>query len=255
MAEADRSLEGVAQDLGLVARFLALRDPPAPVDCLVLLGNALLRTAEHAFEELLAGRAPRLLIAGGVGHSTPALRAAVARHPRYRGVATEGRAEAEILGELARSCWGIEPERLLLEIESTQCGENATLSRRALERHGVACRALLLLQDPTMQRRSDASFRQAYRDQPRTTFVNDPTFVPLVGARGGALVFEDPAPEELWPMERFLALVLGEIPRLRDDAAGYGPRGRGFIPQVEIPAPVEAAHARLVRALGRGGRG
>ncbi len=255
MALGDGSLEAVAKDLGTVARFLALEDPPAQVDCIALLGNALPRTWARAFELLLSGRAPLLLISGGVGHSTEALRAAAARHPRGRGVATAGRPEAEILGELACSGWGIAPERLLLETASTHCGENATLARQALDRRGRAPRSLLLLQDPTMQRRSDASFRQAFRDRPGTAFANDPTFVPRVAARGGALAFDDPAPEELWPMERFVALVLGEIPRLRDDAGGYGPRGRGFLPHVEIPPPVEAAHARLVGALGKGARG
>jgi uncharacterized SAM-binding protein YcdF (DUF218 family) len=255
------SPEAIARDLNLLARFLALweppegGEPPAPVDCLVLLGNAVLRTAERAFAALRAGRAPLLLISGGVGHSTPALCAAVARHPRYRGVGTAGRGEAEILGELAREVFGIEPGRLLLETASTNCGENATLTRRALEERDVPRRSLLLLQDPTMQRRSDASFRQAFRDLPEATFQDDPTFVPRVKAHGGALAFDDPAPEELWPMERFISLAMGELPRLRDDALGYGPRGRGFIPHVDIPPPVEAAHARLLAALGKGDRG
>lgn len=38
---------------------------------------------------------------------------------------------------------------------------------------------------------------------------------------------------------------MGEIPRLRDDADGYGPNGRGFIAHVDIPPEVEAAFAEL----------
>ena len=45
--------------------------------------------------------------------------------------------------------------------------------------------------------------------------------------------------------ERLLSLALGEIPRLRDDENGYGPRGRGFIAHVDIPEAVEAAWRRL----------
>lgn len=41
------------------------------------------------------------------------------------------------------------------------------------------------------------------------------------------------------------SLALGEIPRLRDDENGYGPRGRGFIAHVDIPEAVEAAWRRL----------
>jgi hypothetical protein len=46
-----------------------------------------------------------------------------------------------------------------------------------------------------------------------------------------------------------VSLVMGEVPRLRDDGLGYGPRGRGFIAHIEVPAEVEAAHQRLRRTL------
>jgi len=34
---------------------------------------------------------------------------------------------------------------------------------------------------------------------------------------------------------------MGEVPRLRDDEQGYGPRGRNFIVHVDFPAEIEAA--------------
>jgi hypothetical protein len=46
-------------------------------------------------------------------------------------------------------------------------------------------------------------------------------------------------------MERFVSLILGEIPRLRDDERGYGPKGRGFIAHVDVPDGVLAAFSRL----------
>lgn len=49
----------------------------------------------------------------------------------------------------------------------------------------------------------------------------------------------------VWSVERFISLLLGEVPRLRDDPRGYGPRGRGFIDHVDIPEEVEAAHGWL----------
>ena len=54
----------------------------------------------------------------------------------------------------------------------------------------------------------------------------------------------------MWPMGRYVELLLGEIPRLTDDAGGYGPRGKGFIAHVDIPAPVQAAYARLRQTFG-----
>jgi hypothetical protein len=57
-----------------------------------------------------------------------------------------------------------------------------------------------------------------------------------------------PAPDgrDTWPRERWISLVMGEVPRLRDDELGYGPRGRGFIAHVELPDEVAAAHASLL---------
>lgn len=48
-------------------------------------------------------------------------------------------------------------------------------------------------------------------------------------------------PGGLWTVDRYLALVVGEIPRLRNDETGYGPRGRDFIVHVDFPPEVEAA--------------
>jgi hypothetical protein len=53
----------------------------------------------------------------------------------------------------------------------------------------------------------------------------------------------------LWDTRRFFDLLMGEIPRLRDDENGYGPRGRNFIVHVDIPEEVEIAWARLQKVL------
>ena len=45
----------------------------------------------------------------------------------------------------------------------------------------------------------------------------------------------------MWPVDRYLSLILGEVPRLRDDAKGYGPAGRDFIVHVDFPPSVEQA--------------
>ncbi|WP_426785028.1 hypothetical protein ACP3TB_12950 [Rahnella variigena] len=50
-------------------------------------------------------------------------------------------------------------------------------------------------------------------------------------------------------MPRFVSLLLGEIPRLRNAPGGYGPRGAGFIAKVDIPAEIEEIYARLKPVL------
>lgn len=61
------------------------------------------------------------------------------------------------------------------------------------------------------------------------------------------MTFLDSAHEQYYKMNGFLDLVMGEIPRLRDDENGYGPNGHGFFGHVEIPEPVLAAFDRLVQ--------
>lgn len=96
-----------------------------------------------------------------------------------------------------------------------------------------------------MQRRTWASFRRVWTPDTEVRFLNCPTFVPTVQVEADTLMFEAPERAGLWSMERFVTLIMGEIPRLRNDENGYGPRGRGFIVAVDIPPEVEAAYDRL----------
>lgn len=253
----DYPLRQVAADLNDVAAFLALCDFAQGVldartvsdvlgvdaaDALVLLGNSVLETAERAFAAMRAGLARRLVIAGGGGHSTAFLVESLRRDGRYAAVAAEGRREAELLGDIAVRHWGIPAERITLECKSTNCAENAAFAFRSLA--GAA--SLILMQDPTMQRRTDASFRKVWRDAGvEARFANHPSFVPKVRARDGGLELVQ---QGAWPVGRFASLVMGEVPRLRDDAGGYGPNGSGSIVHVDIPQSVLAAHARLAAA-------
>jgi hypothetical protein len=47
----------------------------------------------------------------------------------------------------------------------------------------------------------------------------------------------------------YLTLLCGELPRLRDDAQGYGPKGKGYLAHVDIPEKVELAWQALVAKI------
>ena len=96
-----------------------------------------------------------------------------------------------------------------------------------------------------MQRRTLESFKHAWRGE-EMEFISFAPFVPRIGNRADALCFADPAHEELHSVGHLLELAMGEIPRLRDDENGYGPRGAGFFGHVEIPEEVESAFSRLL---------
>ena len=231
-------------DLTSLGAFLARRDQPAlgpgdPVDLLVLCGSGVLRSLTVAAEALHGGAVARILVTGGVGHSTAYLRDAVAAHPSYDGTETAGRTEAAIIAEILERHLDIPRALLRTEEESTNCGENAEYTVRLLAGADQPT-SLVVVQDPTMQRRTHAAFDR-WRGPDGTAIRSHAPFVPVVGDRGAGESVGDP----VWTIDRFRDLVLGELGRLTDDEHGYGPRGAGFIPHVDIPDAVAAAHARL----------
>jgi hypothetical protein len=235
-------------DLQMIADFLARRDVPSldpddvgrTFDVLVLCGSAVLESADVAARAVRDGVAGRILVTGGVGHSTRHLAVAVREHPAYSGTPTDGRPEADVLAEILRRHLGVPPGAILTEVASTNCGENAANSLRLLA--GGTARSILLVQDPTMQRRTHAAFDlHRRRTHARIEVVSHAPFLPLVRA-------DDVAGSDgraAWTRNRFTSLALGEVRRLRDDEDGYGPRGAGFIAHVDVPTPVLTAYARL----------
>ncbi|KAH8889426.1 hypothetical protein GQ53DRAFT_748157 [Thozetella sp. PMI_491] len=221
-----------------------------------------------------------LVLCGGVGHSTSFLYEAVAKHPRYKEIAdaAQGLPESRVIQKIAEQWFGLkvldappqEPQsqsglRIVVEDRSTNCGANASESRKVLETFGIhSPRSVIVVQDPTMCRRTVASFEKVYEDHaspPR--FVSWPTFVPRVAVRGespeatdiwSSLEFAsfDSQGASLWSMSRFVDLLMGEIPRLRDDEDGYGPNGKGFIAHVDVPSVAEAAWKQLDALVEKG---
>lgn len=236
--------------INTVAAFLALDDigdSPSAVpafDLVVLAGNAMLFTLEGAARKAREAGVP-LLISGGIGHSTRLLVGAVDAHPVYRKALAGQTSEARLLADIAAMFLGVDQASLLIEDASTNCGENGLFSRRFLDLRGIAPARLLLVQDPLMQRRTDASFRQAWKDG-GPAIINWPVEVPRIGYRGKRIDHLTNPNSRKWSPERFLSLLAGEIPRLRDDEAGYGPRGKGFLPHVDIPDDVEVAYRRII---------
>lgn len=266
--------------VNLVAEYLAdYHEPPAidtPGCAFILAGSAILQVAAATFDYLSRWTTPTtLVIAGGKGHSTQLLYDAVANHPRYRVIASEVESlpEARVLERMLEVFW---PElwakaqskalTLLTEAESSNCGENAEFALQIIRRHGLDTDTITMVQEPTMSRRTTASLRKHLGDEAASLTERGsiapiqvrawPTFVPSLTYQNGnfswsadtlqsSAAWSDGLGEGLWSPERFMDLILGEIPRLRDDADGYGPRGKGFIPHVDIPPAVMEAYEQL----------
>ncbi|AGL20182.1 YdcF family protein [Actinoplanes sp. N902-109] len=220
-----------ADDLNTLAAFLGRRDELHSSDMLILFGGCPPAGWDLAARFVRDGLAERLLLVGGEGHTTAALRSRV---PAYSGAT-----EADLMAAYLAGEHGITD--VLLERESTNCGTNITYAESTLRAAGLAPRSIILMQDASMQLRMDAVFRHVWRlGAPRVS--NYAGTRPRVAGRDGELVFAGAAP---WAMDHWISLLMGEIPRLAPD--GYGPAGKNFLAHVDIPDEVLAAHTRLAR--------
>lgn len=200
-------------------------------DVLMVFGGDLTLAVEHAAAAYHAGMGKKLLVSGGIGHSTDILRANVKR--KY-GIDAKDMAEGDVLATVAMVYLGVPQKDILSENKSANCGPNAEFSLRLLQERNQPHKDILLLQDPFLQRRSHASLEKH-----------------MVGGRVFSFAPIIPTAEALrvgrpWSAARFIEFLEREIPRLRDDEAGYGPRGSGYIVHCEIPPDIEAAYALVM---------
>lgn len=155
--------------INVIGRWLAQDDfsggVPYQADCVILAGNAVIPTIDAACKIARDQQIP-LLISGGIGHSTTFLYSAVAQHPHYNTIRTTGRAEATILADIAHQFWHIPHEKIWIEDQSTNCGENARFSVALLNQATERIHTAIVVQDPTMQRRTMATFRRITADNP-----------------------------------------------------------------------------------------
>lgn len=261
-------------DVNAVSKFLSQEDIPdlrkiEPFDTIILCACSVLLSSETVFE-IIRERpniAKTLVLCGGIGHSTQLIYEAVARHPRFQSIAPEiqGLPEAQVLLAIFNRFFAPgftaehPPPLILAEDRSTTCHTNASETRKLLEASRIPMPAsAVIVQDPLMVRRTIACFDRVYQDVPNPPrFVGCPIFVPQVGPNGDdKLIYTAPviSPELMWNMDRFLDLVMGEYPRLRDDENGYGPKGNHTIVHVDIPPEVEEAWKRLSEKITNGRR-
>jgi uncharacterized SAM-binding protein YcdF (DUF218 family) len=254
----------------VLGRFLGRRDVDAldqteldraighaRADVMVLYGGSVLGGVDVLADAMRADVARTYVISGGAGHTTATLRETVRRSVPGLDVPDDV-TEAELLASVLERRHGLTPD--LLETRSTNCGNNITFVLDLLAEREISARDVIICQDATMQLRMDAGMRAA---SPETTVVDYATYevevacvadhgsplaLPLGGTRG-AIDYVGDVPEGMWDVGRYLTLLMGEVPRLRDDGQGYGPKGRGWIAHVDVPEAVLEAQAALSSAF------
>ena len=247
----------IAADFNKLAQFLARRDINKltsdelldkygflKADMVIVLGSSIPYLAELGADTYIRGVAESMMIVGGIGHSTKYLEENICNHPEYNQIAVVNRPEADILLEVVTKKTGISAESVLLENRSTNCGQNASEALAVIKEKSVIPSSIIIIQDPTMQMRTHAAFKKVWSEE-ETTIISYSPFIPEIRVVDGELKLVN-AIYGIWQFERFLDIVMGEIPRLRDDKTGYGPNGKGFIAHVDIPEEVIAAYERLL---------
>ena len=103
------------------------------------------------------------------------------------------------------------------------------------------------MQDATMQNRMDAGFRKYCPCD--TTLINYATYKVHFTVQNDKLCLEQNNIWQMWNIDKYIELLMGEIPRLTDNINGYGPQGKDFIAHVDIPQEVHSAYQYLYQHL------
>lgn len=252
-------LTKITESINILSAFCGKRDIDAltqnhlraafgfeQADVMALFGGSILAGTDVLAEAMKNAVAKTYVIVGGEGHTTQTLRDAV--HALYPDFRTDGLSEAEIFSGVLLRRHGLSPD--FLECASTNCGNNITNLLSLLQQKNISANRFILTQDASMQRRMEAGLR---KHAPDAQIVSYAAYETRVVVRENAPAFDRNIPG-MWQIDRYISLLLGEIPRLTDDENGYGPRGKNYIAHVDIPDDVRAAfdflaaiHPALVR--------
>ena len=205
-------------------------------DVMVLFGGSILCGGDVLAAAIREGIAGHYLIVGGEGHTTQTLRDKV--HAEFPQIQTDGLPEAKVFEAYLKGKYGLQVD--YLECDSTNCGNNITYMLRTLKENQIFWNSIILTQDATMQHRMEAGLRKQLDHPEEYTIINYAAYqAHVINGENGLAYSEDIY--GMWDMDRYLTLLMGEIPRLSDDVNGYGPKGKGFIAHVDIPEEVRKA--------------
>lgn len=242
----------IANKLNILVDFLAKRDVDdlstlslqqkyniTQVDLLILFGGSIpegCRVLAKAHQQNLA---KHYLLVGGAGHTTDSLRQKM--QPYLPKINISTKSEAEIFSLYLNQQYNIND--CLLETTSTNCGNNITYTLELLKQLSIFPKSIIFMQDATMQNRMDAGFRKYISAD--TALINYATYKTYFTVKGDKLCLENNIIWEMWDINRYIELIMGEIPRLWDNQEGYGPKGKNFIAHVDIPQEVLEAYNYL----------
>jgi len=123
-----------------------LNQPVKKSDAILVLGSNDIRVAERGAELFLQGFAPYIIFSGNVGRLSKD---------------TFDKPEAEIFSVVALKM-GVPKDRIIIENQSTNTGENITFTKKLLEEKGFAFNSFIVVQKPYMGQRAYATFKKQW---------------------------------------------------------------------------------------------
>ena len=191
-----------------------MHHPLAAADVILVLCSHDTSVAARGAQLWLDGWAPLLVFSGGLGGVT-------------KKMWTEP--EADQFARVAVSM-GVPPDRILIENQSTNTGENVVLTRRLLAAQGLDPERLILVQKPYMERRSYATFHKVWPGKQVIVTSPEAGFDEyLARYSNGALTTDE-----------VVGIMVGDLQRIRLYPA------KGFQIEQDIPDDVWSAYLELV---------
>lgn len=193
-----------------------MNHPLQHADAILVLCSHDKSVAERGAQLFLEGWAPLLIFSGGLGVIT-------------KGLWSEP--EADQFAQIALTM-GIPKDRILVENQSTNTGENVLFTRRLLEQQGLDLQKFILVQKPYMERRSYATFRKFWPEKDAIVTSPQVTFEEYLSSYSNESLSRDDV----------IGIMVGDLQRIR-----IYPE-KGFQVPQEIPAEVWSAYEQLVAA-------
>jgi len=209
----DAQIQSLAETLW---DYHLMKQQVAKADAILVLCSHDERVAERGAQLFLEGFAPLIIFSGGQGEITRQLW----QEP-----------EAERFARIAMSL-NVPRESILIEVESTNTGENIAFTKRLLAEKGLDPQSFIVVQKPYMERRSYATFRKLWPE--KELIVTSPQ----VSFRSYLAEYANRA----LSVADVVSIMVGDLQRIK-----IYPE-RGFQIEQEIPDHVWHAFERLVRA-------
>ncbi len=188
----------------------------APADAILVLCSHDERVAERGAQLFLEDFAPLLIFSGGRGAITSRL---------------WDEPEAERFARIAISL-GVPAERILIEPNSTNTGENVRFTRQLLAENGIDPQSFIVVQKPYMERRSYATFRHYWPEKHVVVTSPQASFDAYIAQYTHSSLTADDV----------IAIMLGDLQRIR-----FYPE-LGYQIAQEIPDDVWKTFEQLVEA-------